>query len=77
MSTSCCTHCRIMRAKPHSADVESIISANNVPEYVHRNRMKIETENNQLFIHYNMPDLEHWNPIPAVLAVIYLNKNPY
>ena len=29
--------------------------------------MKIETENNQLFIHYNMSDLENWNPRPAVL----------
>ena len=30
--------------------------------------MKIETENNQLFIHYNMPDLENWNPRPEVLS---------
>ena len=30
--------------------------------------MEIETENNQLFIHYNMPDLENCNPRPAVLA---------
>ena len=35
---------------------------------VHRHRMKIETENNQLFIHYNIPDLENWNPRPAVLV---------
>ena len=35
---------------------------------VHRNRMKIETENNQLCIHYNMADLENFNPRPAVLA---------
>ena len=35
---------------------------------IHRNRMKIETENNQLYIHYNMPDLENCNPRPAVLA---------
>ena len=33
----------------------------------HRNRMEIETENNQLFINYNMSDLENWNPISAVL----------
>ena len=37
MSTSCCTHCRIMCDKPHSADLERIISANNVPKYVGRN----------------------------------------
>ena len=34
--------------------------------------MKIETENNQLFIHYNMPDLEIWNPRPAVLVCLVL-----
>ena len=28
--------------------------------------MKIETENNQLCIHYNMPNLENWNPRPVV-----------
>ena len=27
--------------------------------------MKIEIEDNQLFIHYKMPDLEHWNPRPG------------
>ena len=48
-----------MSAKPHSTDVERIIFANNFLRYVHRNRMKIETENNQLFIHYNMQDLEN------------------
>ena len=30
--------------------------------------MKIETENNQYCIHYNMPAREKWNPRPAVLA---------
>ena len=34
---------------------------------VHRNRIKIETENNKLCIHYNMTDLENWNLRPAVL----------
>ena len=68
MSTLCCTYSIIMCAKPHRADVERIISENNCLKSAHRNRMKIETENNQLFIHYNMPDLENWNPISAVLA---------
>ena len=45
-----------------------MISANNFRKYVHRNRMKIETENNKLCIHYNMPDLEHSNLRPGVLA---------
>ena len=43
MSTLYCTYSIIMCAKPHSADVERIISANNVLKSVHRNRMKIET----------------------------------
>ena len=43
MSTVCCTQSSIMCAKPHSSDVIRIISANNVPKSVHRNRMKIET----------------------------------
>ena len=33
MYTLCYTHCRIMCAKSHSADVERIISANNCPKY--------------------------------------------
>ena len=57
-----------MCAKPHSANVERIISVNNLLRYVHRNQMKIENENNQLFIHYNIPDLENMNPRSAVLA---------
>ena len=49
-----------MCAKPHSADVKIIISANNLLKSVHRNRMKIETENNKLFIHYNILDLANY-----------------
>ena len=48
-----------MCAKPHRTDVEIIISANNVIKSLHRNRIKIQTDNNQLFIHYNMPDHEN------------------
>ena len=61
-----------MCAKPHSVDVERIISANNVLKSVHSNRMKIETENNQLFIHYNILYLENWNPRPAILAWLFI-----
>ena len=53
-----------MCAKPHSADVERIIFANNVLKSVNRNIMKIEIGNNKLFIHYNIPDLGNCNPIP-------------
>ena len=34
--------------------------------------MNIETENNQLCIHYNMPDLDKLNPRPAVLAWLFI-----
>ena len=50
MSTLFCTYSRIMCVKIHSADVERIISANNVLKSVHRNTMTIETENNLLLI---------------------------
>ena len=43
MSTLCCTYSIIMCSKPHRADVERIISANNVLKSVHRDIMKIET----------------------------------
>ena len=61
MSTLCYTYSRIMCYKPHNADVERIISVNNLLQSVHRKRMKIESENNQLFIHYNMPEFENLN----------------
>ena len=59
MSTLCCTYSIIMCDKPHRADVERIISANNVLKSIHRNRMTIATENIQLLIHYKMPDHEN------------------
>ena len=34
--------------------------------------MKIENENNQLCIHYNMPDLDNCNPRPTVLALLVI-----
>ena len=39
--------------------------------------MKIETENNQLCMHYNMPDLENWNPSPAVLAWLVIKSKSH
>ena len=58
MSTLYCTYSRIICAKPHSADVEIIISENNLLKSVgiHRNIMQIEAENNKLCIHYNMQE---------------------
>ena len=41
MSTLCCTYSRIMCAKPHSVDVERIISAHNFLKSGNKNKMKI------------------------------------
>ena len=43
MYTLCCKYNRMICAKPHSADVEIIIYADNFIKYALRNRMKIET----------------------------------
>ena len=52
--------------------MERIIYAHNLVRFV--NRMKIETENNQLF-YYNMPDLENCNLRPLGISLVsYLIK---
>lgn len=58
---------RIMCATPHSADVERLVSANNLLKTSMRNSLKIETENKYLHIHYNMPSLLDWNVRDTVL----------
>lgn len=57
---------RIYVCTPHSADVERCISANNLIKTPLRNRVVIETENKYLYIYFNMPALENWNPRPAI-----------
>lgn len=61
---------RILAAKPHSADVERLISCSNILKSPERSRMTVETENYHLYIHFNMPALDEWNPRPAVLRWI-------
>lgn len=56
---------RIAACTPHSADVERCISANNRLKVKLRSRIKVETENKYMFIHYNMPDLAEWDPTDA------------
>lgn len=56
---------RIAAATPHSADVERLISANNLLKTKLRSRLSIETENKYMFIHTNMPNLAEWNPTTA------------
>jgi len=58
---------RILAAKPHSADVERCISANNLLKTSLRSSLDICTESRYLFIHHNLPPAEDWNARPAVL----------
>lgn len=56
---------RFAACTPHSADVERCISSNNRLKTKLRSSLAVETENKYLFIHYNMPNLENWNPTAA------------
>lgn len=58
---------RILAAKPHSADVERCISANNLLKTSLRSSLQISTENSYLFIHHNLPPAAEWDPRPSVL----------
>jgi hypothetical protein len=49
---------RILAAKPHSADVERLISCS----------VALKSENLNLYVHYNMPPLDQWDPKPAVMS---------
>ncbi|KAL5236954.1 hypothetical protein ACI65C_007170 [Semiaphis heraclei] len=64
---------RVIAAKPHSADVERLISKSNILKSINRQCLHIETENEYLFIHFNMPALQNWDPRPAIQ--IWLNQN--
>ena len=57
---------RILAAKPHSADPERLISHSVALKSTSRSRMLLETENLNLYVHYNMPPLDQWNPKLAV-----------
>lgn len=63
---------RIMCATPHSADVERMISANNLLKTSMRNSLDIKTENKYLHVHYNMPALIDWDVRATV--VYWLTK---
>lgn len=58
---------RILAAKPHSADVERCISANNLLKTSLRASLKLDTENSYLFIHHNLPAAAEWDPRSSVL----------
>ena len=56
----------IFTVKPHSADIERLISVSIALKSTGRARMLLETENLNLYVHYNMPTVEEWDPRPAV-----------
>lgn len=58
---------RIIAAKPHSADVERIISYYNVLKTCKRSSLSPETIKNSLYIKINMPVVAEFDPQPAVL----------
>lgn len=64
--------CRIQICTPHSADVERCISSNNLLKTPSRSRMCIDTENKYLYIYFNMPALQSWDPRPAI--AVHLNE---
>jgi hypothetical protein len=57
---------QMLAAKPHSADVERLISTSNILKSSDRSSMEIETENLYLYVHHNMPPLAKWDPRDAV-----------
>ena len=66
---------RILAAKPHSADVERCISANNLLKTCLRSSLSVDTENAYLFIHHNLPTTASWDPRPAVLQWLLAHRH--
>lgn len=66
---------RIQVCTPHSADVERSISANNQLKTAVRNRLLVQTENKYLFVYFNMPAIDQWNPRKAVTKWINQKKH--
>lgn len=57
---------RITAATPHSADCERVISANNLLKTAMRSTLNLETENQYLHVHFNLPPIENWQPRDTV-----------
>lgn len=58
---------RIQSLTPQSADVERCVKANNLLKTVFRRNFSLQTENKYMFVYYNMPPLNCWNPRKAIL----------
>jgi hypothetical protein len=53
---------RISAAKPHSSDVERLISTSIALKTSKRSSLSVETENEYLYVYHNMPPLMEWDP---------------
>lgn len=65
---------RIIAAKPHSADVERIISYYNVLKTCKRSSLSSETIKNSLYIKINTPVVAEFDPHPAILKWLNSKK---
>jgi len=60
--------------KPHSADVERLISYYNVIKTADRSQLSPDTIKDSLYIKLNMPTLSEFNPHNAVLEWLKAKK---
>jgi len=58
---------RLLAAKPHSADVERLISSYNMLKTPDRSRLSPGTLFDLLYIRHNLPPLSQWDPRPSVM----------
>lgn len=65
---------RIVACTPHSAGVERCISANNLLKTNIRSSLALATENKYLYIYFNMPVLELWDPRSAITKWISTSR---
>lgn len=64
----------IFACTPHSADVERCISGNNLLKTNIRSSLALATENENLYLHFNMPALELWDPRSAIIKWIFTSR---
>lgn len=71
---------RVLVAKPHSADVESLISTSIIFKSSDRQSLwffMVDTENKYLFAHFKMPPLTIWDPKRSTLLRINLSDRRF
>ena len=68
---------RVIAAKPHSADVERLISSYNCLKTNVRSSLSSDSLHAYLYIRQNMPPLANWDPRPSVHAWLHeKNRRP-